>query len=403
LRIDSGPMSSDDSPVRAYLMGFVLIGVVLSIAGPSLSHLRDRMGTDNGGIAVIFVGSSLGYILGSTLAGMGLDHGQGHRRWVGAMALCSFSILGVAVAPNLPLLVASFVVLGATAGLGDVSGNTLVMWSRPDGPGPLLNALHLCFAVGAVFAPVLVWMSLRLTDSLWPMVIPVGALTFAFGIQLLRHPPPVRTRLDTVERSAQGGARTLHVVALCAFYFTYVALETGFAGWIHSYTEQIGYGSSATATGMITTFWVGFMLGRLASIWVSRHVTPGALVGWAMGLSVVAAVLFTAFRSAGPMLWVVTFLFAVSIAPQYASMMAFAEQHLALSGRNTSAIVGSSGIGGLFMPWLLGQLFDARGPQSLPVVMVVLAVLTSLVALAVGRLLSGAQRPPATSSSAPVT
>ncbi|MBU6315653.1 MAG: MFS transporter [Acidobacteria bacterium] len=396
-------MRSDDHPVRAYLMGFVLIGVVLSIAGPSLSHLRDRMGTDNGGIAVVFVGSSVGYILGSTLAGRGLDHGRGHRRWVASMVLCTVSILAVAAAPNMPLLVAAFVVLGGTCGLGDVSGNTLVLWSRPDGPGPLLNALHLCFAVGAVFAPALVWLSLHFTESLWPMVFPVGALTAAFGVQLLRHPSPVRTRLETVERSAQGGARTLHVVMLCAFYFSYVALETGFAGWIHSYTEQIGYGTGATATGMITTFWVGFMLGRLASIWVSRRVPAGALVGWAMALSVVAALLFLLFRSAGPMLWVVTFLFAVSIAPQYASMMAFAEQHLALSGRNTSVIVASSGIGGLFMPWLLGQLFDARGPQSLPVVMVVLAAVTAVVSLAVGRMLVSAQRPPATSSSAPVT
>ena len=396
-------MRSDSPPVRAYLQGFVLIGVVLSIAGPSLSHLRERMGTDNGGIAVVFVGASLGYILGSTLAGRGLDHGQGHRRWVAAMALCTVSILGVAFAPNMPTLVAAFVVLGATCGLGDVSGNTLVLWSRPEGPGPLLNALHLCFAVGAVFAPVLVWASLHVSDSLWPMVLPVGLLTALFGSRLLRQSPPVRTRLATVERSTEGGARTLHVAMLCAFYFSYVALETGFAGWIHSYTEQIGYGGAATATGMITTFWVGFMLGRLASIWISRVVPPGAVVGWAMALSVVAAVLFTIFRSAGPMLWVVTFLFAVSIAPQYASMMAYAEQHLALSGRNTSAIVGSSGIGGLFMPWLLGQLFDARGPQSLPFVMVVLAVVTSVVALAVGRMLAGAQRPPATSSSAPVT
>jgi FHS family Na+ dependent glucose MFS transporter 1 len=396
-------MRSQDAPVRSYLLGFVLIGVVLSLAGPSLSYLRDRMGTDNGGIAVVFVGASLGYIVGSMLAGRGLDHGQGHRRWVMCMALCTVSILAVAAAPNLPLLVASFVVLGATCGLGDVSGNTLVLWSRPDGPGPMLNALHLCFAVGAVFAPALVWLSIHFTDSLWPLALPVGALTVAFGSRLLRQSPPVRTRLDTVERSHQGGARGLHVAMLCAFYFSYVALETGFAGWIHSYTEQIGYGTAATATGMITTFWVGFMLGRLASIWVSRRVPAGALVGWSMALSVAAAVLFLVFRSAGPMLWVVTFVFALSVAPQYASMMAFAEQHLALSGRNASAIVASSGIGGLFMPWLLGQLFDARGPQSLPVVMVVLAVVTSLVAAVVGRLLAAAQRPPATSSSAPVT
>ncbi len=394
-------------PARAavwpYLAGFVLIGLGLSVGGPALSHLRDRMGTTNGGIASIFVGQSVGYILGSALAGRGLDRGQGHRRWVVSMGVTAVSLLLVSVAPNLTMLVVAFALVGGACGLGDVSGNTLVMWSRPEGAGPLLNALHLCFAIGAVFTPVFVGLSIRLFDSVWAVTLPVAVLTAVCAVAMWRTPPPVHTRSDTADRSHEGGARTLHVVLLSAFYFLYVALETGFAGWIHTYVEEIGYGTAATATGMITVFWVGFMLGRLAAIWISRRMSPGTLVGAAMAMSVVAAALFAVFRGAGPMLWVVTFLFAVSIAPQYASMMAFAELHLALSGRNTSILVGASGIGGLLMPWLLGQLFDRRGPGSLPVVMVLLAVVTGLVALWAGRALTGGHRPPATSSSAPLT
>jgi fucose permease len=103
------------------------------------------------------------------------------------------------------------------------------------------------------------------------------------------------------------------------------------------------------------------------------------------------------------MLWVVTFLFAVSIAPQYASMMAFAESHLALSGRNTSILIGASGVGGLFLPWLLGQLFDHVGPQSLPPVMVAASAVTALLALLAGRVILAAHRPPVASIAAPVT
>ena len=36
----------------------IVIGIVLSVSGPALSHLRDRMGTDDGGIAWMFVGGS---------------------------------------------------------------------------------------------------------------------------------------------------------------------------------------------------------------------------------------------------------------------------------------------------------------------------------------------------------
>ncbi|MFZ4719593.1 MAG: MFS transporter [Ilumatobacteraceae bacterium] len=392
--------------VPAYLLGFVLIGLVLSVAGPGLSHLRDRMGTDDAGIAWVFVGGSLGYIVGSTFAGRLLDHGQGHRWWAGAMLVSVGSILLIAAAPDLPLLVLAFVVSGLASGLGDVSGNTLVMWSRPQGAGALLNALHLCFAIGALAAPVVVNRSIHWFDSLWGVAIPASVLALVGATILLRNPSPRRTRMDVVERSRAGGARSMQVVLISLFFFAYVGFETGFVGWIHTYVEQIGYGDAVTATGVVTIFWLGFTLGRVAAIGIARRVSPGWIVASSMAVSVAASVLFAVFPDGGLMLWVVTFVLALSIAPQYASMMAFAESHLALSGRNTATMVAASGVGGLLMPWLLGQLFDSIGPASLPPVMVVMAVLTSIVALAVRRALlrgGGGQRPPVTSMNDAVT
>ena len=56
-------------PVWIYLVGFVVLGSALSLAGPALSHLRDRVGTDDGGISLVFVGSSSGYMFGSFIGG----------------------------------------------------------------------------------------------------------------------------------------------------------------------------------------------------------------------------------------------------------------------------------------------------------------------------------------------
>lgn len=397
-------MTDTESPaVTAYLCAFVVMGIALTIAGPALSHLRDRMHTDDGGIALVFVGQSTGYILGTTIAGKGLDTGRGHRRWAAALVVCAASVMLVAAAPSLVMLVIAFAVLGAACGLSDVSGNTLVLWSRPSDPGSLLNGLHLCFAIGAMTSPLLVNRSLRWFGSLWGLEVPIGLSAVVCAVLMLQHPSPARTRLDTVERSTAAGARNLHVALISLFFFAYVALEGGFAGWIHTYVEQIHYGNAATATGVITTFWTGFTFGRVVAIAVARRLSPGVMVAVSMVVTVAASCLFLAFRHGGPMLWVVTFLFAVSIAPQYASMMAFAESHLALSGRNTAVLIGASGIGGLFLPWLLGQLFDAIGPQSLPPVMIVGSIFTALVALVAGRAMMSVQRPPAVSMNAPVT
>jgi FHS family Na+ dependent glucose MFS transporter 1 len=399
----ASPTRTSGDAVSAYLLGFVLIGMGLTISGPGLSHLRDRMHTNDGGIAWVFAGGALGYIVGSAFAGRGLDHGHGHRRWSVAMFVITGAVVLVSIAPNLPLLVLAFALMGVASGLSDVSGNTLVMWSRPAGAGRLLNALHLCFAIGAVCAPIFVNRSIQWFDSLWGMVIPIGALALLSSFIMRRHEAPTRTRLDTLERSNAGGARAMHVGLVAAFFFAYVALETGFAGWIHTYVEQIGYGDATTATAIVTVFWFGFMMGRVAAIWIASLMSPGWMVAVSMIVSVVASVLLFAFRGPGPMLWVVTFLFAVSIAPQYASMMAFAESHLALSGRNTSVFIAASGVGGLLMPWSLGQLFDAIGPQALPPVMVITAIFTAAVAFAAGRaLLRADQRPPVTSMNEPV-
>jgi FHS family Na+ dependent glucose MFS transporter 1 len=313
------------------------------------------------------------------------------------------SVLAVSAAPNMAVMVVAFAVLGGSCGVADVGGNTLVMWSRPGGPGALLNALHLCFAIGAVTAPIVVNRSLHWTHSLWGVAVPAAVLAAIAVSLLLPRPSPRHSRAETLERSTAGGARGLHVALVALFFFGYVALEGGFAGWIHTYVEQIHYGDATTATGVVTTFWAGFTFGRAVSIWIARRFSPGSMVAVSMCVTVAAALLFAAFREGGPMLWVVTFLFAVSIAPQYASMMAFAESHLAMSGKNTSVLIGASGIGGLFLPWLLGQLFDHIGPQSLPPVMVVTAVVTSLLALVAGRVILAAHRPPAASMKLPVT
>jgi FHS family Na+ dependent glucose MFS transporter 1 len=389
--------------VPGYLVAFVFMGLVITMSGPALSHLRDRMHTNDGGVAWVFVGQSTGYIIGTILGGRAFDGGRGHRWWSIAIVTSVVAVLGVSAAPNMAVLVVSFAVVGGCCGVADVGGNTLVMWSRPEGPGALLNALHLCFAIGAVTAPIIVNRSLHWAHSLWGVAVP-GAVLAAIAVSMLwTRPSPRHTRAETLERSTAGGARRLHVALVALFFFGYVALEGGFAGWIHTYVEQIHYGDAATATGVVTAFWAGFTFGRVVSIWIARRFTPGSMVAVSMCITVAASVLFAVFRGGGPMLWVVTFLFAVSIAPQYASMMAFAEAHLALSGRNTSVLIGASGIGGLFLPWLLGQLFDHIGPQALPPVMVATSVLTSLLALLAGRVILAAHRPPAASIALPVT
>ena len=389
--------------VRPYLTSFVFVGLAANMAGPALSYLRDRAGTDNGGIAVVFVTQAIGYIAGSLLAGRVLDRGKGHALISWSLAGGSGAVLGVALSHSVAPIAGWFFVLGVALGLIDVSGNTLVVWSRPGRSDAVLNALHLLFAVGALSAPVIIDRALAWSHSLWPLLVPLGGLTVACTGVLNSSTAPVRTRLPMTSVDVLDRPRQLQLAGVCLFFFCYVGVETGFAGWIHSYVEQIRYGGPATATGVTATFWLGFAVGRGAAVWIATRATAAQMLTVSVLGTVVAAVGFWVFEGPGAMLWVTTFVFAVSVAPQYASMMAFAETRLALSGGSTAALVASSGLGVLVLPWLLGQLFDGVGPQALPPTIAIGSIVVAASAVVVAWVLPTGQRPPATSMKAPVT
>ena len=384
----------------------MVLGASLSFAGPALSHLRDRVGTTDSGIGLVFVGSSAGYICGSVVGGRFLDRGRGQRLWAATMVVSVATIWAISQIGGLAPLVGAFAVLGLSGGIGDVAGNTLVVWSRPSSPGAVLNALHLFFAVGALAAPLLTNRAIAWTDSLWPIAVPLAVVTIFCSAALISGHPPTKTRVaaDPSASSRSVGRRgQLAVVSL--FFFVYVALEIGFAGWIHSYVEQIGYGDANTATGVTAIFWVGFTIGRVASIWLARRFSAGWMLVGSMTVALLSTAALVAVNGGNIGLWIVTFLFGVSIAPQFAAMIGYAEAHLALSGAATSAFIGAAGLGGLVMPWSLGLLFDAHGPEVLPPVTFAVCLAVVAAGLWVRHIVHVAedQRPPVTSMNAPVT
>ena len=395
------------APVWVYLAGFVVLGSCLSFAGPALSHLRDRVGTSDGGISLVFVGSSIGYMFGSFLGGRFLDRGRGHQVWAICMSIAVVAIVVISQTRQLAPLVATFVVLGLASGVGDVSGNTLVVWSRPESPGAALNALHLFFAVGALSAPLLTNRALAWSHSLWPVAIPLAVLTAICAVGLISTEAPMKTRAADRSDAADvaDSVRRGQLAIVSLFFFVYVALEVGFAGWIHSYVEQIGYGGANTATGVTVIFYVGFCVGRVVSIWLSSRFSAGWMLVGSMSVALASSMALVVFNGGNVGLWIVTFLFGVAVAPQFASMIGYAEAHFALSGAATSAFIAAAGLGGLVMPWTLGQLFDAYGPEVLPPVTLGACMATIAAALWVRHTVqtAAAQRPPVTSMNAPVT
>jgi fucose permease len=353
-------------PVAAYLLSFFVLGMSVSILGPALSELRDRAQTDLGGIGVLFVGMSCGYIAGSFIAGQLFDRFHPHHVYAGALLGLATGIAFVPSLDTLPTLFVTFVLVGFGAGSVDVGANTLLIWELGDGVGRAMNILHLFFGLGALSAPLVVYLGLEFACYL------ATALCGLFAVVVLVAPAPSS---PTIVREEHTDTTRSLLIVLSMFFFVYVGLEVGFAGWVHTYAEEIEF-SDLAATWLTTAFWIGFTAGRVASSVFGQRVRPKSLLAVSCGLSVVAAIVLVIGDGRTTAVWLGAVLMGIATAPQFPAMFNYLERRIRVTGSATAWFVGGAGLGGLVFPWLIGQWFDVSGAVVLPWSMLLLSVLT---------------------------
>ncbi|WP_018111125.1 MFS transporter [Thermus igniterrae] len=231
--------------VRFFWGSFValfLVGVVVALPGAALPAWRARYGVGEE-VSWFFTALLLGLVLGVRLA-------QGERRHPllpAALLLLGLGLLGVALAPGFPLVVALAFFLGLAQGVLNVHGNSLVGELYPQKRVELLNRVNVAFGLGAVFTPF------ALTLLPYAAVLGLGALLAWVGAGLLWQAPPV-------ERGQRGNGGRLWPFLLAVALYT--GLEGSLATWNRVWLEHLGY---ATATGglLLSFYWLALALGRL--------------------------------------------------------------------------------------------------------------------------------------------
>jgi fucose permease len=372
-------------PLPAYLFSFVVLGVVLGMLGPALEGLRAQVGASVSGISFVFVAQSAGYLVGALAGGRGFDRGLGHRLLSFALMLMAAGLFLVTQSRSLVALCGAFVVLGLALGLVEVGSNTLLLWSRNPASPSMINGLHFLFGVGALLSPLLVNRSLsaRGTVRLAYVVTAFAAVLAAAIVASRSTPRPV----SASEHARGEEAPRKLVVAVAVFFAIYVGVEVGFSGWIATYAQSVRLGGSGTGAALTAVFWAAFTAGRLGTVGITRRVRPIVVLVGGCVLAILAAGALIAARGSGAPVWIATALFAVGLAPQFASMLAFASEHLPLTGAATSGFFAAAAVGGLSVPWIIGQLLSGVGTGAFPVVMVIGGVATLAWVLVLERVL----------------
>jgi FHS family Na+ dependent glucose MFS transporter 1 len=307
-------------------------------------------------------------MLGSQLGGRAYDRFPGHRIQALALLVTSLSAALVPVLHSLWLLVAVLFLLGAVQGTLDVGCNTLLTWIHGEKVGPFMNGLHFFFGAGAFLAPLIfARVVLAANDIRWAYwFFSLLALPVASWFWFLPS-PQIRTK--TPEEASGRSINGLFLL-IVLFFLVYVGLEVGFGNWIYTFSIRLHLASEAEAAYLTSAFWGAFTVGRLLGIGISSRLRPQTILLTDLAGSLAAFAILLLWPASPLALWAGTIMLGLSIASIFATAMAFAGQRLRLTGGLIGWILVGGGIGGMFFPWLIGQLFERISPHiTMPILL----------------------------------
>lgn len=373
-----------------YFGAHVALGLMSAVLGPTLPALAAKVGSEPDSLGVLFAARSLGYLLASLVIGPVYDRRAGHPILVAALLVIATSMAAVPLMPSRAALIATLLVMGVAQGVLDVGNNMMLMRVHGARVAPYMSALHCCYGVGALIAPLCVSATPSLAwgyGSLALAMLPVGLHLALVGS------PVLETSATAVELDDRPSAGSRLVWLLVLWMLLCQSAEAGFAGWIYTVALGTGFDDDAAAR-LLSSFWAAFTLGRLLSISAAARMRP---------LSLLTVDLLGALLSVGVLVmfdgalatWIGTLALGLSIASLFPATMSLAGERLRLGGAVTSRLFVGASLGSMLLPWVLGYtlVLGPRGP-----LWIVLAdlVVAAAVLLAIYREARDSHLPPAT-------
>jgi MFS transporter, FHS family, Na+ dependent glucose transporter 1 len=351
-----------------YYLVFIQLGAAFSLIGPTLNALAANVSVGLEQISVVFTASALGYMVGSLGSGPLYDKVHGHRFMAASLAATALLLALVPQTRSLWPLVALEFCVGLTTSVMDVGGNAQLVWAH-DGHnlGPFMNALHAFFGVGAFLTPLL-------ASAIFARGGDVGLIYYALAITALfvavlvfmtKGPPRV---VVPPTSDSPGRSRYAPLLFMVLTFFFVVAAEGGMGGWLFNYAR--GYNVSEAGAATLTAgYWGAFTVGRWLGIPIAARFKTTHILIADFGLCVISMALLWLGRGMFWSNWVATIGFGLGMASIFATMLAFAETRIALTGTAAGFFLASGSLGSMIFPLIIGNLVVRSGPDVIPLML----------------------------------
>lgn len=356
-------MNQKHITTAAYYLAFILLGLTIAAEGPTLLQLAEHTSSALDQISSIFIVGSFGYLSGSYIGGRIYDRVPGHKFMTGILVLLATTVALVPIATSLWTLLLIILILGLAKGALDVGCNTLLLWVHNEKVGPFMNGLHACFGIGASLAPLVFKQVFTVTGDIHWVYWSFAIVALPVALFIWSLPSPQARAVPHEHKDSPLPILPVAIMVLC--FVLYVGAEVGYGNWIYTYTFKLGLGTEASSADLTAAFWGFFTLGRLFGIWVSTRATSKTILYVDFAGCLASLGLILLFRESSTVLWMGTILLGISFASIFPTFLTLSEERMHVTGAITGWFLVGAGIGGMILPWLIGQAFVRIGAGAM--------------------------------------
>jgi len=347
----------------AYYLAFILLGLTMAAEGPTLLKLAEHTSSTLDQISLLFFFGSLGYLVGSYISGRIYDRVSGHQFMSGVIIMLGVLIIFVPLATSLWTLLVVVLVLGLVKGALDVGCNTLLLWVHNETVGPFMNGLHSFFGLGAFIAPLIVARVISTTGDVHWVFWSFAILAFPIAAWIWNLPSPASRAVPAHHENTRFPFLPVLIMVLC--FALYVGSEVGYGAWIYTYAVKLNFGTEVTAAYLTAAFWGSFTLARLFGVWVSTRAKPITILTMDFAGCLISIGFILLFRDSVTILWIGTVLVGLAQASIFPTFLTLAEERMHVTGTITGWFLVGAGMGGMVLPWLIGQAFVRIGAGAM--------------------------------------
>jgi len=377
---DDQLMSRDGTITRLAYSCLLMVGINSGWIGPFLPEISHITHLPIERAGLIVSASAAGSFISVLIAGGIHQRLSAQKILVGAMALFTAGLTGLAMADGLVGLLCGGFLIGVANGGIDIGANALIVELNRERLASALNYLHVLFGVGTLLGPLIVSAAFAGRVSYW-WVFGGGALVCAAIALRLSVTPAIEVR--TAPTLGDGFIPMLSrplIWAISAVMFLYCGAELGIGAWLFLYLRTAGALGPLLASSGVSLYWLGLVCGRAFGGRLGHRIALPQFTMLAAALSAAALVILIAAPAAGGLAASAVFLIGFGYGPVFPNMIAAgAARFPAEVGRMTSIVVAAGSLGGIVAPWIMGHaIADVSARASMEIALAATIAMAAL-------------------------